>query len=434
MNVPRELTGLAEWLFCLPYLIFLKKNFKGWKLFLVIIGFYAIITAFQLLADTFPIDFWILGMIAAFSLMLIFVFSTAKVTFLTAGYFTVLSFVTAEFAASVAWQIYYFFVDNNLVKETTFLFYSFVIGIYIIIFIVMYLLESRYRNRTDIFENIKPRELYSFLSIAVMIFMMSNISFLNIKTPISSDNPSDIFYIRTLVNLAGIILLYSQREHKLAISSRLEISALESIINKQYAQYLQYIESVDLVNQKYHDLKHQIQIIRNEKDEVKKEQYLDEIERDIKSYGTQFKTGNGVLDVILTQKRLQWIEYNINFTCVADGELLDKIAVMDLCSIFGNALDNAFESVKQISNEEKRIIKVAVFSQKNFLIIRFENYYENELLFDKGNFITTKKDHYSHGYGIKSIKSIIKKYDGNVRITTENNWFRLVILIPLKNI
>ena len=85
MNVPRELTGLAEWLFCLPYLIFLKKNFKGWKLFLVIIGFYAIITAFQLLADTFPIDFWILGMIAAFSLMLIFVFSTAKVTFLTAG-------------------------------------------------------------------------------------------------------------------------------------------------------------------------------------------------------------------------------------------------------------------------------------------------------------------------------------------------------------
>ena len=95
----------------------------------------------------------------------------------------------------------------------------------------MYLLESRYRNRTDIFENIKPRELYSFLSIAVMIFMMSNISFLNIKTPISSDNPSDIFYIRTLVNLAGIILLYSQREHKLAISSRLEISALESIIN-----------------------------------------------------------------------------------------------------------------------------------------------------------------------------------------------------------
>ena len=106
---------------------------------------------------------------------------------------------------------------------------------------------------------------------------------------------------------------------------------------------------------------------------------------------------------------------------------------MDLCSIFGNALDNAFESVKQISNEEKELLRLQ-FSQKNFLIIRFENYYENELLFDKGNFITTKKDHYSHGYGIKSIKSIIKKYDGNVRITTENNWFRLVILIPLKNI
>lgn len=53
--------------------------------------------------------------------------------------------------------------------------------------------------------------------------------------------------------------------------------------------------------------------------------------------------------------------------------------VMDISALFGNALDNAIESVKKIPDREKRLIHVAVAKQKGFLRIRVENCYEGVL-------------------------------------------------------
>lgn len=51
---------------------------------------------------------------------------------------------------------------------------------------------------------------------------------------------------------------------------------------------------------------------------------------------------------------------------VADGTLLDFMDIMDICSIFGNALDNAIECELKIADKEKRLIHVTVSQQKNF--------------------------------------------------------------------
>ena len=47
-----------------------------------------------------------------------------------------------------------------------------------------------------------------------------------------------------------------------------------------------------------------------------------------------------------------------------------------------------------------------------------------------GAFITTKRDKEFHGYGLKSIRYTVNKYDGAVSIDTKENWFDLKILIP----
>ena len=78
------------------------------------------------------------------------------------------------------------------------------------------------------------------------------------------------------------------------------------------------------------------------------------MEADIKKYESQNKTGNKVLDTVLTTKSLYCAKHNITFTCVADGTLLDFMDVMDICSIFGNALDNAIECELKIPDKEKR--------------------------------------------------------------------------------
>ena len=125
-------------------------------------------------------------------------------------------------------------------------------------------------------------------------------------------------------------------------------------MRRQYEQYNLSKENIEIINRKYHDLKHQIAVVRAERNSDKREQYLQEMENDIKMYEAQNKTGNKVLDTILTGKHLYCVQHEINFTCVADGMLLDFMNLMDICTIFGNALDNAIECVEKIGDKSKR--------------------------------------------------------------------------------
>ena len=75
---------------------------------------------------------------------------------------------------------------------------------------------------------------------------------------------------------------------------------------------------------------------------------------------------------------------------------------------------------------------MTVSQQKNFLILRFENYYEGDLKMKEGRLLTTKKEKEFHGYGIKSIRYTVSKYDGAVSIDAKENWFEMKILIPMK--
>ena len=120
----------------------------------------------------------------------------------------------------------------------------------------------------------------------------------------------------------------------------------------------------------------------------------------------------------------------ISLITVADGTLLNQIHVMDICTIFGNALDNAIEYEAQVTTAEKRLIHVTVSQKNNFICVVIENYFEGELEFD-GHFpSTTKADKRYHGYGLKSICYAVEKYEGYMNVEVTDNWFRLEILFP----
>ena len=191
-------------------------------------------------------------------------------------------------------------------------------------------------------------------------------------------------------------------------------------------------ESIDLINRKYHDLKHQIAALRAEPDAARRAAWLDEMESDIIAYEAQNKTGNQVLDVLLTGKSLYCQKHGIRLTTVADGTALEGVSPMDLCTLVGNALDNAIESVRKIADREKRLIHVSVARQKSFVLLRFENCYEGELRFEDGLPVTTKADADYHGYGLKSIRRTAQKYGGTVTVNTRKNWFELKVLLPLE--
>ena len=198
----------------------------------------------------------------------------------------------------------------------------------------------------------------------------------------------------------------------------------------QYANYQQSQESIDMINRKYHDLKHQIAVLRAEIGTRQKLDSLDQIERDIRAYESQNRTGNQVLDAILTGKSSYCLEHGIIFTCVADGSALDFLGVVEVSALFGNALDNAIEAVSKLTAPEQRLIHLSVTRQKGFLRIKVENRCVDDLVVGEELPKTTKEDKGLHGYGLKSIRATVEQYGGSVTLRAENGWFTLGVLIP----
>lgn len=275
------------------------------------------------------------------------------------------------------------------------------------------------------------KELLSCVIIGLAVFLMSNLGFVAVTTPFSGDGATDIFNVRTLVDLGGVAILYAYHAQVVDLRVRRELEIVQTILHNQYVQYQQSQEAMDLIHYKYHDLKHHIIALRAQESTSERESYLDKMEEEIQNFEVQNRTGNEVLDTLLNAKMLQCMKNNISMTCVADGTLFSCMDTIDICSIFGNALDNAIEYEEKQEEKEKRLIHVTAYAQKNFLIIRIENYCEEKFDFEYAFPATTKGDTQFHGYGLKSLRYTARKYGGEVDVNLEDNWFVVKVLIPM---
>ena len=428
-DIPRIYTALAEWLACVMTLLVLKPRLTGWKRWSVCMGVLAVQVAFLELTGGLKGIGWLLCMLAASLLMCIFLFVCVDAPWKNAVYYASMAFMYAELAASLEWQLYCY-SSFFLGVSSRFLGVRMLAAIYTAEFVFFF-----YMNKQMLADSgdmvISSRELWTMLVLVLAFFALSNAGFTNMPLPFGGQYSAEIFNVRTLVDLGGVAIVYAFHLQGKDAKLRREYEAIQDILQNQYQQYEQSKRTLELINYKYHDLKHHIIALRAEEDGGKRNEYLDRMEDEIRTYEAQNKTGNKVLDTLLTTKQIYCQKSHISLTSVVDGTLFGFMDVMDICSIFGNALDNAIESVRQLADEEKRIIHVSAFSKKSFLIIRFENYFEGAIEFQQDLPRTTKKAADFHGYGLKSLQYTVHKYKGEVDISTENNWFCLKILIPL---
>lgn len=389
-----------------------------------------LLCVFMMLTDQITVRLFIPCMAVEIGLIWLSIHLTCEMDWRKSAYFCVRAFILGELAASLDWQIFYYGLMNWGIELNMWWNLAVFAVAYGTVFSVMYFLERSYKKENERLR-VNARELKVSVFLAFFVYLMSNMSYVFQKTPFSSQFPAEMFTIRTLVDLGGVGILYAYHMQIQEVNMKLENEYLQNMLHMQYENYKISEESIALVNQKYHDMKHQIAFLRSSVDEDEKKEYLDQMEHEIKCYEAQNKTGNKVLDTILTAKSLQCQNQKISLTCVADGKELDFMEPMDISALFGNALDNAIESVKKLADPEKRLIHLSVSRQKNFLRIKVENCFEGELEFENGMPKTTKHNKRYHGYGMKSIQRIVEKYNGSVTVRPKDGWFELRILITL---
>ncbi len=425
-DIPRLYTALAEWLSCITYCLVLKQKVSR-KMF-VIISAAALLIQGSFLQTTrnLPIYFWFPCMLMAVIFMYFFMYIVCDDTRHVIGYYCARAFLLAELAASLEWQLACFFRTINPSPAAQIII---LIATYSIVFIWAYYMEKSITR--GIFQlEINTKELIAAILIALAIFAFSNLSFIFSNTPFSAGVTQDVFYVRTLVDIAGIMILYVYQSRICELLAEKELNNINSMLKAQYDKYRNYQTTFDLINMKYHDLKHQIAGLRAEMSDEQRSKWIDSLEQELESYRPELETGNSVLDTLISGKMMNCRANNIKITCVADGNTLDFMHVADICTIFGNALDNAIESVTLIEDPEKRLIHLSVSSRKNFVLIQINNYCENTINLKNGYPVTTKADKESHGFGLKSIRYTAEKYHGTVTFDINKNWFELKILIP----
>ena len=431
-NTPGIYYAAAYWLGSMVFGTVLQKEKRSlltWGKQLLILIFLCV---FMTLTHFLPRALFIPCMLIDFLLLCLNLRLCCSLTLKENFYYGARAFIVGEFAASLDWQLFYYALTSlhmPLNMKTNLLF---LLPVWLLVFGSTFLFERKIL-RTQGRPEINTMIVIMISAVIVFFYALSNISYLVKGTPFTASGAQELFIVRTLSDLGAVGISGIYHIMVCQLSARLESEKLNQVLEMQYASYRISEESIALVNRKYHDLKHQIGILRKTTDDAERGEYLDQMESEIRSFEARTNTGNDVLDAILGTRMLQCMEEKIDFHVMAEGEVLGFMSKMDISALFGNILDNAIEGTRKVEDPENRRIRLYVNTQKGFLKILAENTYAGSVSFEEGIPRTSKTYEVGyHGYGVRSIRATAEKYGGSAVMKTEKNWFQVHVLIPLQ--
>ena len=98
----------------------------------------------------------------------------------------------------------------------------------------------------------------------------------------------------------------------------------------------------------------------------------------------------------------------------------------EFASVIANLLENAINCVKDFE-KEKRYIKTQIHCTDEHLLIRMENEYETELLFDASTGLPKSRKGGNHGLGMQSVQAFMEQLEGNVGCYCEEGVFKIML-------
>ena len=415
-SIPRLYTALAECLAVGIYALPLGIRFGKTATIAASAAWALALSAFLQATGSVPLAWWIPCMAAAVGIQYLYLWVTRTISLLEAGYVCARAFVLAELAASAEWQLHCFLWPQRSGADGLSL--LLLVVVYGGVFGCIWVLEHKHASPKGHIVISGKAGLVAVV-MAVMAFAVSNLGFLP-----GSDINMSIFSIRTLVDFSGVLILSVQHEQLRENALHSELAAMDEVLHRQYEQYKRSKEGINLINRRYHELKVQLARIREEQDQTKQNAAIAAMEQNIRQYEAENKTGNPVLDTILTAKTMECQQENITITSVADGRMLGFLTIRELCTIVGVALDNAIAAARAQPDPEKRLIKVAVYSQGGFAMLRFEHYTETAPALDADGLP-------KQGSDLKSVRTTVGQHGGSMTLHWENNWCTLRVLFPL---
>ena len=213
----------------------------------------------------------------------------------------------------------------------------------------------------------------------------------------------------------------------------------QSVLLREQEQYEQHLKSqlkhLDelLIKQKAlrgfkHDVSNQLVALKGyfaSGDAAGGMRHVDSLLQRVSDIEAVIDTGNIALDAVLSTK--QTIAEHKGIVFEHHIRIAENLAVdpVDLCVIFGNALDNAIEACERLETADKRIV-LDLRQEDSTLFCQLANTAPPS---DASSFATSKPDKDNHGFGFANLTASLEKYGGAPLVVWEKGWFTLSFLL-----
>ena len=250
---------------------------------------------------------------------------------------------------------------------------------------------------------------------------------------------TDAIYI--LFSIATILLMYANIAvfwvHESLIKTQrenteLQLQAQKAELDTEYYTLLQnqYENSNILI----HDIKRHLLSIKDLADEnncAGIEKYIDNLYSEYEVKNIKKYSNHKLVNAIINRYAKVFADNGITFNCDIRNIDFSFIADNNLTSLLDNLLENALEASGD--SEEKKVELLITPTNVNYISLTLNNSCSTAPNIKNGKLITTKKKSAPHGYGIKSIKRIADKYDGDVSFDYDESNSLFTMRIILKN-
>lgn len=239
--------------------------------------------------------------------------------------------------------------------------------------------------------------------------------------------------------IAALFLLFANFVvfllHEHFISKMQEIYELRAIKQQEEIDetYLKILEkSNDDLHVFSHNIKHHFELITNLNSKEEVSEYIFSIYPDLDEISQTGISKNKCFDILINKYRTLCMSKNIEIHFDVKTCNLSFIDSADLSIILNNLLYN---SVVAAESSSARFIKLNCFSRnKNFAVLKIINSCDSEPIVRGGRLLTSKKEKFLHGFGMKSVERTIKKYNGEMewKYDADTKIFEVLIVFFVK--
>lgn len=251
---------------------------------------------------------------------------------------------------------------------------------------------------------------------------------LNAVTDFDRKNTIIILLGFLVLNVCVVYLIHTVSH---SYKKQYEIKMIEQQNELQLAHYSEVLQRYEESRKIIHDIKKHLDVLNDlsKQNDYKAEQYGEIIKNKVESLLVGFQCTNKILSIIMSQKSSIADKENIKVETNIEDIPLNFMEDIHVTALFSNLWDNAIEACRSLA-AEYREINIIMGKVEEYLVISFENSFDNIIINNvNGKLKSKKKKH--EGLGLTIIEDIVKLYGGIMNYEWSDHVFKIEILIPI---